>query len=219
MKNQKKTLGGTLEKAVVRAFEYSGAAKAHARLSAVGRRNSVFIWIPKNAGKSSFNLYHRFGSAQLCKTLHQVVYRFPQRGHVTFRHMDYADLVRSNYVSPEFDRSSYKFCFSRNPFARAVSLYIYLCGESKDFTFLNFCRQLSQNGAHPVGLYNRKRNSQCNPQIRWIENLDVDFVGQVENISDDIAQVMTTIGLRHEAHRSINATKHAIGDVPVAVEI
>ena len=129
---------------------------------------------------------------------------------MTFGHMDYANLVRSDYVSPEFDRSSYKFCFSRNPFARAVSLYIYLCGESKDFTFLDFCRQLSQNGAHPVGLYNRKRNSQCNPQIRWIESLDVDFVGQVENLSDDIAQVMTTIGLRHEAPRLINATKHAI---------
>jgi len=200
----------TLNKALSRIFEYSGAARACGRLNAIGRQNSVFIWIPKNAGSSFFDLYHRFGNAPKCKTLHQVVYRFPQRGHVTFGHMDYANLVLSGYVSQEFDRSSYKFCFVRNPFARAVSLYTYLYYKNRDFAFLDFCRHLPQNGAHPIGPYNRKENSQCNPQIRWIENLEIDFVGRVENISDDVAQIMTAIGLKHESPQSLNASKHAV---------
>ena len=209
-KLEQEVIIGTLKKAVVRAFEYSGAAQARARLSAAGKRDSVFIWIPKNAGSSFFNLYHRFGSAPKCKTLHQVEYRFPQRGHVTFGHMDYANLVRSDFVSQSFNASSYKFCFSRNPFSRAVSLYFYLCGNRQDLTFLDFCRELSQKGAHPIGLYNRKENSQCNPQVRWIEDLDMDFVGRVENISNDTAQLMNAIGLQHEALPFLNASKHAV---------
>lgn len=135
-----------LKKSIARLYEYSGIARAHSRINAIGKRNSVFVWIPKNAGSSFYDLYRRFGAAPKCKTTHLAAHRFSQRGHVTFGHMDYEQLVRAGYVSEKFDRSSYKFCFSRNPFARALSLYFYLYGEQQNFSFLDFCRQLVENG-------------------------------------------------------------------------
>jgi hypothetical protein len=199
---------GTLRKAGGRAFEYSGLSRWRARRKSAGMQDSVFIWIPKNAGSSFFELYNRLGEAPKCKTPHLVKYHFAQRGHVTFGHMSYADLVRSGYISSRFDRSAYKFCFSRNPFSRAVSLYFYLHGHNPEFTFLEFCRSLHKEGAYPIGLYNRRKNSQCNPQVRWIETMDLDFIGQIENISTDIERIMPAIGLEVDTIRLLNTTTH-----------
>lgn len=199
----------SLGKAVDRAFEYSGLVRAVARMRALGQQNSVFIWIPKNAGSSFFNLYREYGNAVKCKTPHLAKYRFPQKGHVTFGHMDYYELVSSGYVTREFDRSAYKFCFSRDPFARAVSLFFYLNGETSELTFLDFCRNLAANGAYPIGLYNRRRNSQCNPQVRWIENFSLDFVGRVETLAEDISKAMLAIDLAAAEPDIVNSTNHA----------
>ena len=35
-------------------------------------------------------------------------------------------------------------------------------------------------------MYNVKGNSQCNPQVRWLEGIRADFVGKIENIGVDM---------------------------------
>jgi hypothetical protein len=40
-------------------------------------------------------------------------------------------------------------------------------------------------GVEPIGLHNKTGLSQCNCQVRWIENIKMDFIGRIENIKED----------------------------------
>jgi hypothetical protein len=173
------------------------------------RRKAVFIWIPKTAGASLFSC---FGSPRYWVSLDRIRYRFAGNGTVTFGHMDYAGLVRAGYVSRRFDAAAYKFAFVRNPYDRTVSLFYYLrkrgilpAGES----FLGFCRTLAAEGCEPIGLYNVSGLSQCNPQVRWMENLEMDFVGRFESIGEDSARLFRELGLQDARLPMINKTAHA----------
>ncbi|MDX5385517.1 MAG: sulfotransferase family protein [Marinobacter sp.] len=179
-----------------RLISYSLIPLLREAVRARGRRDAVFIWVPKAAGTSVYNCL----DAPKLKSLNYVKYRFPGRGIVTFGHMDYLALVRKGYVSARFDRNSYKFAFVRNPYDRAVSLFSYLKSRGKipeDQSFLDFLRRLIDEGFEPIGLYNVQGLSQCNPQVRWIENIDMGFVGKVESLEQDFSVVCRALRMEH----------------------
>ena len=189
--------------------DYSRVSLLREYLRARHRKNAVFIWIPKTAGASFFSC---LDTRKLWVSLHKVRYRFANRGTVTFSHMDYAGLVREGYVSRRFDESAYKFSFVRNPYDRAVSLFYYLRKTGilpPNETFLSFCRRLGDEGCEPIGLYNVSGLSQCNPQVRWIENVELDFLGKFESIQEDSDRVFGELGLPGVHLPLINKTKHA----------
>ena len=158
------------------------------------RPEAVFIWIPKNAGTSLYSMLRKYGCIKV-KVLNQIKRRFSQRGLITFDHMDYNQLVNNNHICPKYDAKSFKFCFSRNPYDRAVSLYVYLTKKMPDKpSFLNFWQSLEGN-IENIGMYNSKGMSMCNPQYRWIENTDVDFIGRYENYSEDLEKLMAEVNL------------------------
>lgn len=199
--------GHPLHDPAVRVFEYSGLAKARERLRAHKRRNAVFIWVPKTAGTSLQVAL----DAPVLKSLRLVKYRFIHRGIVTFGHMDYAELCARQHVSPQFDASAYKFAFCRNPYDRAVSLHAYLRRIGKlpeDETFLSFCRRLRRDGCEPIGLYNALGLSQCNPQVRWIERIRLDFLGRTERIETDARTVAAALHLTDMAVPHENVSRH-----------
>jgi hypothetical protein len=111
--------------------------------------------------------------------------------------MDYHALVSKGWVSEEFDRSAFKFAFLRNPYSRAVSLYFYL--KSKRFpaewSFGDFCRMLERDRVDPIELKNSKGLVQCNPQVRWLEHLRMDFLGRSETVDQDFALIQGQLGL------------------------
>jgi hypothetical protein len=173
------------------------------------KRKAVFIWIPKTAGASLFSC---FGSPKYWVSLDRIRYRFAGNGIVTFGHMDYTGLVRAGYVSRKFDKTAFKFAFVRNPYDRAVSLYYYLSKRGllpADAGFLDFCRTLAEEGCEPIGLYNVSGLSQCNPQMRWLENIEMDFVGRFESIAEDSGRLFRELGLQDARLPMINKTTHA----------
>ena len=189
-------------------YEISGAAMAREKFRAMNRKNAVFIWIPKAAGSS---VYRTLNAPKL-KELRLVKYRFPNKGMVTFGHMDYAELVNQGYVSKAFDETAYKFAFARNPYKRAVSLFLYL--KRRTFipnveSFRTFCRRLRDDGCEPIGLYNLEGMSQCNPQVRWVENVNMSFIGRVENISHDLDIVFKATGTTPQPLPHVNRSTHA----------
>jgi len=189
--------------------DYTRVSLVRAYLRARHRRNAVFVWIPKTAGASFFSCLN---TPKLWVSLHKVKYRFANKGTVTFSHMDYAGLVKAGYVSRRFDESAYKFSFVRNPYDRAVSLLFYLKKYGilpSDETFLSFCRKLNDKGCEPIGLYNVRGLSQCNPQVRWIENIELDFLGRFESIREDSDKVFYELGLPDVHLPLINKTSHA----------
>jgi hypothetical protein len=200
-------------KIATRIYEYSGVALLREYLRTT-RINAVFIWIPKTAGSS---IYTILGAPPELKKMHLVRNRFVNKGIVTFGHMDYRELVRRGYVSTRFDESAIKFAFSRNPYDRCVSLYEYLKTQKimkqkkvpGSESFLSFCRRLKNSGCENIGLYNVKGFSQCNPQVRWIENTRMDFIGKYESLEEDCAKIFSILGLPAARLPHLNATHHA----------
>lgn len=169
-----------------------------------GRRDAVFIWIPKNAGTS----LQRALKCPKLLNLREAKMRFLNRGPVTFGHMDYHLLVSRGVVSPKFDRNSYKFSFSRNPYSRAVSLYLYLKGTRfpENWSFGDFCKRLEIGDIEAIGIHNNRGLIQCNPQTRWLENINLDYLGRFETVEIDLARIQTELKLEPVRVPRLNQT-------------
>lgn len=186
-----------------RLYEVSRLARWSAARRARHQVDAVFIWIPKTAG-TSVNAALNFPKL---KTRRAVKYHFGQRGHVTFGHMNYAGLWEAGYISHRFHRAAFKFAFVRNPYARAVSLYTYfqkigkLCAGA---SFLQFCRTLESESRRPVGLYNAWGWSQANPQTAWLDNLDIDYLGRMEHLTEDLRDIQGRLGAKKRTPTWLN---------------
>jgi hypothetical protein len=161
--------------------------------------DAVFIWIPKTAGTSIYNALAAAGCQKL-KTPELVKHAFCGRGLVTFSHLSYKMLVDEGYIGNDFDRTASKFTFVRNPFRRAVSLYFYvqryLSTYNKQPSFLEFLELLDTGLYDRVGLYNVKNLSQCNPQVRWLDGIKLDFIGKMECLAEDFIALQHALNLR-----------------------
>lgn len=175
-------------------YDVSGINRFRDYVGARGQSDGVFIWIPKTAGTS---LQQALGIRKH-KSIHAVRNRFSQRGMVTFGHMHYPELVHSGLVSGQFDSRAFKFALVRNPYDRAVSLYRYLQSRRKisaQQPFLSFLRALHDEGIPPIGLYNSQGMSQCNPQIRWVENVALEYLGHLERLTAACAHLGHRMGI------------------------
>jgi hypothetical protein len=182
--------------------EFSGKIKDLLRINIIKdyiisyeQPDVVFIWIPKSAGTSIYNAI----GARKFKTTDRIKNRFCGRGIVTFGHMNYFELLNQGYLSEKFDKRAFKFVIVRDPYDRAVSLYEYLKSRKKHIheneSFLNFLQRLNKNGIDPIGLYSSNGTSHCNPQIRWVEKINIDFVGRFENLEQDLQSIKSKIEL------------------------
>lgn len=120
--------------------------------------------------------------------------RFRQTGWVDFGHMEYRHLRKAGYIGDEFDKKAFKFAFVRNPYDRAVSMYTDAAARGgrdpihrakvRALGFLGFCKEILGNGIKPVGLHHYWLNSIYSPQVRWLENVELDFVGRFEKLRE-----------------------------------
>jgi hypothetical protein len=175
-----------------------------------GRRNGVFLWVPKTAGQSVYFALREAGCYRL-KTPEAVRRTFPQQGLATFKHMDYGRLVELGLVSREFHESAYKFCFVRDPYDRAVSLFFFLNKKKyvpEELDFLDFWRLVAEKGLEPVGAHKLLGFGLCNPQVRWLEHSEPDFIGRFENIQVDFRHVVKELGVEEVELPWLNATRH-----------
>lgn len=165
-------------------------------VGAMRNRNAVFLWIPKTAGATLYETLDKHVCTKLLD-LPAAKLRFRNRGLVTFGHMEYTKLLEAGLVTAKFDESAFKFCFSRNPYSRAVSLYFFSRKRgwiAEEMSFLEFCRKID-DGVDDIGLFNVKDLSLCNPQSRWLRGVRPDFVGRVENFDDDLRQLFQLLDL------------------------
>lgn len=160
--------------------------------------NAIFVWIPKTAGTSLFSALQSGARFVKLKRIREVEALFTQRGRVTFGHMNYRMLVREGFVDAAYFDQAFKFAFVRDPYARAVSLYQYLKKErrlSEWTTFLQFCRMLESGRVDPIGLYNSRELSQCNPQQHWLKGLTLDFLGRYEELDAGFSHLAGKFGM------------------------
>ena len=180
------------------------------------KRDVLFFWVPKAAGTSIYTVMLDYGCPRhrwLAPTR-----PFNNKGFMTFGHVHLLDLVKAGIVSETYLRRAFKFAFVRNPFDRLVSLFSYLKKlplpeVPATMTFDEFCAKITERPFDPVGLYNFKGLSQCNPQVDWLfderGNLLVDFVGKYENLDEDFAEVCHRIGIPAPNMPHENKSQHA----------
>ena len=207
MSKQDKSLKTKIANALARLTDYLYINYLLAWLKYHKQPDAVFIWIPKTAGTSMFS---RLQAPKL-KKVRYIKYRFLQKGIVTFSHINYNDLVKNGYITPKFDQSAYKFTFVRNPYDRAVSLYHYLLTKDRfneNTGFLEFCRIIDSKPIEPVSLYNVRGLSQCNPQVKWLENINIDFIGKFENLHEDFRKLAQRLNLKDSELPHLRSTKH-----------
>ena len=168
-----------------------------------GSPDVCFIWIPKSAGTSVYKwLESQLGMLKLKERI-SVKGGFSQCGPVTFGHMHYEALLDQKLVSMEFHKRAYRFCFVRNPYDRAASLYYYL-SKNKRYkgSFSDFLRRV-ESGVEPLGLYNSVGLSQANPQSSWIISSNgqvlVEHIFKVEDFQSAQAELAVRLGIEVES--------------------
>ena len=166
----------------------------------MGDIDAVFIWIPKCAGST----VHKMLDCPMYRHDYQrKEFLQDPKGIVTFGHAKYSKLDTPKGYSP------FKFAFVRNPYERMVSLYTYHRKNRGRFDggFLEYVQMISE-GITPVGAFNVRGFSPCNPQIDWIKNEEIDFIGRVEHFERDINYVFDRLGLRRRKIQHCNSSEH-----------
>jgi hypothetical protein len=190
------------------------------------RTPAVFVHIPKNAGTSMITAL----GVEKLNSLRDAVELYYPRTVVTFGHMSLLDLVRARLVQQKDLDAAFVFTFTRDPYTRAVSLFRYLLlhgklrgimsnafieaardgrtePEEAVAEFLRFLARVA-DGVPRIGPYNTCELSQANPQVRWMEGINFDFVGTHEAISD---------GFRVVSERILGAPKELPHENPSVV--
>lgn len=172
----------------------------------------LFVWIPKNAGTSTYEALKESINMKMFLSKKEAIKNFTNQGAVTFGHISVNELRSNKIIKQSYCENAYIFCISRNPYDRFVSLLHYLKKQDripKDYKPIDLINQIIE-GTPPVGLYNLKGISQCNPQVTWIEGLDVNRVLRFEDLEKDtykLAQDLNIhIALPHE-NKSENRKK------------
>lgn len=142
------------------------------------KKDLAFIHIPKNAGLTieatlelpKYRYYHRARDV------------WNNEGSASFGHLNLRHCLDSNYVSKEWWDNAFKFCFCRNPYSRAISHWRYMLRKHPDViphgtSFVDFTRDLQKNYYH------------FRPQHTWLTGVEVDFIGRVENLEEDLRKV------------------------------
>ena len=156
------------------------------------RSNSIFIHIPKTGGitvEKTLDLY----VARSTDTYIDVVNKHKE-GHISIGHMSYTILSIAGLIPIEF-QNVFKFCFCRNPYDRAVSLYAYET-TIKKLTFLEFTKER-------LGKYFASY-----PQYYWTNTVDMDFIGRFESFEDDFRTVDAILGKDITDIPKLNSTDH-----------
>ena len=132
------------------------------------KKNKLFIWIPKTAGTSLFNLLkEQIGMIELLDNGYK---HFKNEGSVTFGHTNVGDLIRNKIITKKYWSECYPFIVVRNPYSRFISLYNDFIRSKRikpEITPYQFAYSIKLNPQRP-GLYNVLGLSQCSPQVHWM---------------------------------------------------
>lgn len=180
--------------------------------------DAVFVWIPKSAGTSLYGSLAKLGCPKL-KTEARIKRVFPQKGLVTFVHLDYRALVDAGLVSAAFDQRARKFTIVRDPYDRAVSLYFYILNRHRLFenwhvtpSFQDFLELIDKGFYDRIGIYNEIGMSQANPQVAWTRGITFDLVGRLETLDEAIRDIGTLLGKPLPAMEWLNKNEKKLPD-------
>ena len=111
----------------------------------------------------------------------------------------------SNHIDPDTYAKSFIFSSIRNPYSRALSMYLHHSWRSAK-TFKDFCHSIKHN-EYPDDCA-KFHSSTLTEHLVSGDNLKVDFIVRLENIQEDFNTVCDKIGIPHQQLPHVNKTKH-----------
>jgi len=182
----------------------------------------VFVHVPKCAGTSieRFLIEHYDLEGVSREELLIRKNRNPFKGPPSLGHLRARDYVGKGHLRAEQWNRAFKFAFVRHPLRRLVSIYNYrgvswrarLAGvrdwSFRDFVLRFFPRPFDQNYLRGHDNYSHTRPMWTMLYDRNGEECLVDFVGRLESLHQDFAEVCRRIGIEDppglpEANRSL----------------
>lgn len=192
-------------------FKFLNTIRHFKNLTKIKQRHVLFVWIPKTGGTTVYRTLKPFRMSKI-KVPDKISLNFKNRGWVTFGHIQYSELVQKGLVNKNFNNESFKFSFVRNPFDRTVSLFFYLKKRkmiNSNLSFDEFCLMLNKRDYPKTGFYHVNGLSQANPQAAWLRNINMDFIGKLENFNQDFKTICDIIGVPAPANFSKeNSSSH-----------
>ena len=145
---------------------------------------AIFVHIPKTAGMSTIDAlglkyFTRWKAARDS---------FKNEGHVTFRHQLLPKLISDGIVKQDFYDESYIFTFVRNPFDRFVSIYHVDSNWNAKVPFEQYADIIIAQ--RQTGI----RNTLTRPQVDYISDIRVDYIGKFENLEADLKHIGKKLG-------------------------
>lgn len=184
------------------------------------RHKFIFIHIPKSAGTSVFlSLANSINAINkdaecTCSTDDHILVKHPDDS--VYGNSKSCDDFNLHQHSKLFDIENlfkrkgwnindyFKFAFVRNPWARAVSYWTY---QFADQNFEDFCKNSDDTQYHYI---KKDTNKVLNKygEYYYENEIGIDFVGKVENLSEDLKVVCNRIGIPEPEIYHQNKTDH-----------
>ena len=168
----------------------------------------IFVHVPKTAGSSITKILTPYSLPRNNSTINKLISRWAPKWHYHQHHFRYHDGIQEAYraLPIDFVEQAYKFAFVRNPYDWLVSLYEYIRQQHKhryhkkilamDFaTYIDF--EISRNRRSQNRLL-------CNHQGQ----LQVNFIGRIENIEMDFNKTCQQINIEPVTLPYINGSVH-----------
>lgn len=130
--------------------------------------NILFIWIPKNAGSSFFELMKAQHDMKLF--MDDNYYNFTNEGSVTFGHLNVQHLINAKIIKQSYWQEAKKVAIVRNPYSRFISLYLdfkrtgRISPHMMPKEFAHAIRHMSR----APGMFNALDYSQAASQVNWL---------------------------------------------------
>lgn len=169
---------------------------------------AIFIHIPKNGGtyiadilkkNYGFNNYYlqRPDHNQLCKILDKSVKTHENKligTLIYYKTSNYLNKIMN--MNEQKWKSYYIFAFIRNPYERMVSGWNYINKYNINFDkFLNFGMNTNCWDYWHVFMSQYEH-------IKDIDNkININYIGKVENLEDDLTIILNNIGIRNITHK------------------
>ena len=172
-------------------------------------KEPIFIHIPKAGGKSMEGFFKKINPRLRIGCLHIK----------TSAWVDKKKNSKKCFALSKKEReSAFIFSFTRNPFDRLLSAYMYLAGgfgnkndikfgKTLDSSFAGFIKKDFLSFWKGEKFINSKGGLHFEPMVNYI-NRDIDFVGRFENIEEDFNIVCDKIGTPRKELPHENNSKH-----------
>jgi len=158
--------------------------------------NVAFFHVPKTGGLT----IQRALDLQPMRNFTRIRNRYKGTGHISFGHIDNKILQRRGYLTEEFWRTSFKFCFVRNPYDRAVSVWKYTMRKHPDYLV---------PGTPFVEYTKDFKKVDYRLQSWWMDRVPLSYVGRFEAFEFHVREIGRIIGKSVEEVPVINSTPHS----------